>query len=126
MPSVRYSAQNAGVFTERQIPTVVHDEAAWPVEIGRAILLRRIEWIVAVCNQPVLVGERLAEGVGGLHRESVRELLARRDLKTVVIGNQIVGRALQPNRLVTQIRHSILNVLQRVGGNSVDRIARTG
>src|SRR5579862_2114792 len=72
IPTVEQLAHRSVMLAERQIPTVVDDEALRPIEVGRSDLLRQSARIVAVRGIQQRIGERLAPGIRPLHREPVR------------------------------------------------------
>src|SRR5207237_2978455 len=97
----------------------------WPAELSRTVLLPEVACVIAVGLVVGQIGQVLTPGVGALHHEAARELLAHGRLQAVVTGNSIEFGTAHADSLITEVGDAERNVGDRIGGDPVDRMLRT-
>src|SRR5262249_59473751 len=125
IPSSEYFFHYASVRRRGKIVAVVGYETLWTAELRRAPLLPHIVGVIAVRLIIGQIRQVLAPGVGALHHESARELLAHGRLQAVVIGSTHEIRTSHTHSLVTEVRDAERHVVEGVGGETLHRMSRT-
>src|SRR5215475_1026432 len=106
IPSSEHFFHYASVRRGGEIVAVVGHETLWTAELRRPPLLPHIVGVIAVRLIIGQIRQVLAPGVGGLHHESARELLAHGRLQAVVSGSTHEIRTSYAHSLVTEVRHA--------------------